>query len=134
MPKWEDEGFDSEEAYNNKVKEWEDKNPGFPGLWDAFWGRETAKIIMRVWVDRGGACNDKWLHCYIGCRIAEETNNETAEYAGWYKENRDLTDGNPRTRFDEADYDATIACLGQNCVDCCRERFGSPWIHGCEID
>lgn len=126
--------FDSEDAYNQKVKEWDGKNPGFPGLWDAFWGREIALIIKDVWADKGGACNDKWLHCYIGCRIAEETNEDTAKYAAWYKEQNDLTDGNADTHFEEADYDATIACIGQNCLECCRTRWGSPWIEGCRLD
>lgn len=107
-----EQSFQSEEEYNQKVKEWEKKNPGFHGLWDAFWGREIALIIIDVWATKGGLCNDKWLYCYIGCRIAEETNDDTAKYAAWRKEWKDLTDGDPNPHFEEADYDAMIAYLG----------------------
>lgn len=75
--------------------------------------------------------SDKRAHCYIGCRIAQETNYETADYVGWLKEKRDLSDCNPKTHFDEEDYKATIrgASFGNTqrdslgCLQACTQTY-----------
>jgi hypothetical protein len=51
---------------------------------------------------------DKRAHCYMGCRISEDVNFETAKFAAWQKEYNDATDCDPETHFEVADYDATI--------------------------
>lgn len=70
---------------------------------------------------------DKMAHCYMGCRIAQETDYETARFAAWYKEMKDLTDCNPNTAFEYADY--AVTCLGaelraatpEQCVQQCGD-------------
>jgi hypothetical protein len=52
--------------------------------------------------------SDKVKHCYMGCRIAAETNLETAEYTAWNKEKDDLTDCKVRTHFELVDYQSTV--------------------------
>lgn len=51
--------------------------------------------------------SDKRAHCYIGCRIANDFGAAAAEYAAWYKEHRDLTDCDRRSRFEPQDIVAT---------------------------
>ncbi len=69
--------------------------------------------------------NDKMEHCFIGCRISQETNLKTARYVGWLKEDLDLTDCKLTTHFDPKDFTATLrgAEAGQNkkvkCEDVC---------------
>lgn len=52
--------------------------------------------------------SDKLAHCYIGCRISQETNYHTADYVGWLKEDRDISDCRGQSYFDEEDYRATV--------------------------
>ncbi len=56
-----------------------------------------------------GLGSDKRAHCYMGCRIAQSVNLETATYVAWLKEDRDIQDCTRSTHFEEADFDATIA-------------------------
>lgn len=73
--------------------------------------------------------NDKLSHCYIGCRISQETNSKTAIYVGWLKEERDIKDCNLETHFELGDFEATEkgANLGQNkqidCGTACRSAI-----------
>lgn len=52
--------------------------------------------------------SDKAAHCYIGCRVGQETSLRTAYFMSWYKESLDLTDCNASTRFEYQDHSATI--------------------------
>lgn len=68
---------------------------------------------------------DKLQHCYVGCRVAVAVNDQTAIYLGWLKEQWDLTDCDPSTRFEPADERATalgaeLAVRHQG-LDCARE-------------
>ncbi|AGH95086.1 hypothetical protein [Pseudobdellovibrio exovorus] len=78
-----------------------------------------------------GLSNDKVKHCYAGCRIAQETSQNTANYMGWYKERQDLIDCNPNTRFEHQDYIATAygAKIKTNssadCVHTCEQAWKS---------
>lgn len=51
---------------------------------------------------------DKVKHCYMGCRIAHETDLETADYTAWNKEKEDLTDCKVSSHFEIVDYEATV--------------------------
>jgi len=55
-----------------------------------------------------GIGSDKRKHCYVGCRIANEVGHDVAVYAGYYKEDKDLLDCNPKTNFDLKDIEATV--------------------------
>lgn len=84
--------------------------------------------------------SDKTRHCYVGCRIAYAEDRESADFAGWYKEQEDLTDCLASTHFELADYKATqdgidISDLSsegidnpqvahQLCQTACTKRFG----------
>lgn len=54
-----------------------------------------------------GMGSDKRKHCYVGCRIAAEVSYEVAVYAAYYKENRDISDCDPNSRFEWEDIAAT---------------------------
>lgn len=51
---------------------------------------------------------DKVKHCFMGCRIAKETNFSTAKYTAWYKEQKDLIDCKLSSLFEIVDYDSTL--------------------------
>lgn len=97
--------FSSQSEYDDAVREWQDRHPGGASpisLWRAYniYKKEQQKAL------RLG--NDKRAHCYVGCRIAQEIDLHTADYVGWYKEERDLSDCNIKSHFDEVDYVATL--------------------------
>lgn len=123
---WINEGFSDPNDYYNTITDWENKDPGFPGLYDAYQGNKIGKKITKQWAKK--TKNDKWLHCYVGCEIAHQVNPETAKYAAWWKEKKDLTDGCSNTHFDKSDYDATE--FGSNITgDCqkeCENKYGKP--------
>lgn len=120
--------FTSVEEYNSVVQEWKYREPRSPGLVAlarayAVYSSEkavTAKIT-----------GDKRAHCYVGCRISQEVDYRTAEYVGWYKEDKDIKDCNKNSHFDIADFDATAdgAQLGQSqpdrkgCMAACKQRY-----------
>lgn len=72
---------------------------------------------------------DKMAHCYIGCRISQETNFETAHFAAWYKEMKDLTDCNPSSSFEYTDYAVTYfgaqlrAQTPRQCIQLCADTI-----------
>ena len=69
------------------------------------------------------------MHCYIGCEIAQQVSPQTAEYAGWFKELKDLQDGDCKTQFDpKRDYDATVigSKITGNCRSECESKYGKP--------
>ena len=101
------EGFASEAAWSAQLRDWKNEAPPFPGPLNAWRGYETAKREQDF--ARNHFRNDKQQHCYVGCRITQDVNFDTSQYAGWEKERRDLTDCNSGTRFEIADYSATVA-------------------------
>ena len=52
--------------------------------------------------------NDKKKHCYIGCRIAQDTSVEISIYVGWLKESDDIQDCNKKTFFEPLDFESTL--------------------------
>lgn len=97
--------FSSRDEYADAIRAWKARAPDTPhpiALWRAYniYKKEHHKALSLG--------NDKRAHCYIGCRISQDIDFPTADYVGWYKEERDLSDCNRRTHFDEIDYIATI--------------------------
>jgi len=80
------------------------KAPASPSLLQLYRGYQVARLASA----EKGLGSDKRKHCYVGCRIAAEVSFQVAEYAGYYKEDKDLTDCNPRTQFDFNDINATV--------------------------
>lgn len=93
--KWQDDGRDLRRSF-----------PAMPGLFDLHKGYQVGVRESRI---ASGLRGDKIKHCYVGCRISNETSFEVAVYAAFFKEERDLQDCNPRTHFDLKDIDATVA-------------------------
>ena len=98
--------FQSEYDYNNLKKNWNSQKPVTPNPFQLIKAFATYKKEQST---ADAFKNDKAAHCYIGCRIAQDTNYECADYAGWKKENDDLTDCQLQSYFEEEDYLATIA-------------------------
>lgn len=118
--------FKSAGEYSEELKWWENKAPNTPSIFSLV----KAYFLysnQKAYVD--SLKSDKVAHCYLGCRISQVTSYSTADYVGWLKEQRDLTDCKPKTRFDEADYQATIrgGQIGENraadCLQACRQVY-----------
>lgn len=117
--------FISEESWQESLGNWEQKEPETSSLLSLFVGNEVAKRSRKTARKLG---SDKRAHCYTGCRISRTVDLETAIYAGWYKEHKDLTDCLKSSHFDPADYDATVVGgeLGLepgSCKTKCRKAF-----------
>jgi hypothetical protein len=91
--------------YQEVVDLWQMQEPTYPGALKLGRAYLLYKNLLSV---LSKIKNDKVKHCYIGCEIAKNIDYITAEYTGWLKEDRDLKDCNPRTKFDFLDYLATI--------------------------
>lgn len=105
---WETGAFAFEECTEEArpvIEDWLKKNPGNVGVFDLYRGLSVANAESRFVSAKTG--DDKARHCYVGCRIATDVNLATAFYAGWFKEQRDLTDCDPGTHFDPLDEEAT---------------------------
>lgn len=125
---WKAEGFSNEQDYKNALDFLNSINPGFPGPIDALCGYKVGSDAKKKY---GKSTNDKWLHCYIGCMIANKCNQDTALYAAWWKEYQDLADCKSNTHYDPSDFDATelgASYTGneQDCYDSCASAYGSP--------
>ncbi len=120
--------FASEQEYNDIKVRWQQQDPGFGNPLSLV----KAYAIYRQEKDYAQKLgSDKRAHCYLGCRIAQETSYKTADYVGWLKEERDLGDCNLKSRYDEEDYRATVqgAQFGENqseassCVRACKQVY-----------
>jgi hypothetical protein len=107
------------------VSDWQSREPAHPGMlrlagaWLVY--RRESPIANSL-------KNDKQAHCYIGCRVSQDVGITTAVYLGWLKEQRDLTDCNPRTHFDPKDEIATLRGSElsggkANCAEVCKAEF-----------
>ena len=135
---YEGESFGSADEWSQKVAEWELKEPEPGGFLASVRGvleKVTARRIGRQVSEQldldEEIRNDKWKHCIVGAEIARTTSFSTAEYAAWFKEHQDLTDGVSSTFFEEDDYKAAVDGARQTtqeqCEDCsavCEERWG----------
>ena len=78
---------------------------------------------------------DKMSHCYMGCRMRQRTDLRTVRYVAWMKEAMDLSDCNPESHFEVADFNATV--LGgtfqlpnaASCVQKCRAELPRIGLH-----
>ena len=126
---WRQEGFASPAAYQKQISDWRAEAVPFPGPLDAYSAYRIGKDERDFALDR--LKNDKKAHCYMGCRISQDVNFATAQWAGWKKEEKDLVDCNPSTHFETMDYQVTVvgAHLGlsaktaEDCVHRCDRDF-----------
>jgi len=100
------EGFLSQTAHSTALKQWIKRRPPDP----SFYKLERAYAFSYY---ESGLVNrlfkyDKAKHCLVGCRIAQDIDFETAEYAAWYKEYTDLIDCNSKSKFETLDYVFTL--------------------------
>jgi hypothetical protein len=77
--------------------------PSFFRRWQGY------KVAMVESPNSHGIGSDKRKHCYVGCRIAAVVGPDVAEYAAYYKEDKDILDCSSQTHFDLMDIKATMA-------------------------
>lgn len=119
--------FASEAAYKAALADWKDNEPPHPSLLELFFGSIVADSA-KAKAERMGS--DERAHCFVGCRVAKLVDLETAVYAGWYKEKKDLTDCKSDSFFDHTDFDITLigAELGAQkraCYKRCMRLFSA---------
>lgn len=120
--------FQSEDEYNSVREAWAHRHPGTGNPFSLI---KAYKIYKNEKTKAERMGTDKLAHCYMGCRISQETSFATADYVGWLKEDRDITDCNVSTHFDEDDYEATRrgAQFGesqrdpQGCEQACKQVY-----------
>jgi len=69
------------------TERWNELMPEEASLWSLFWAHKTYKAELDT---ANNLKNDKRKHCYIGCRIAQDTSLAVSIYVGWLKESEDL--------------------------------------------
>ncbi|MBL7688822.1 MAG: hypothetical protein JNJ49_12375 [Bdellovibrionaceae bacterium] len=120
--------YETAAQWQSDVDAWEQRGRGFAGPLNLFWSF-TSYVREKKQAESFGS--DKAAHCYIGCVIARSTRAEVADYVGWLKEQKDLSDCDPETHFEEADALATSwggmleARSREECRAQCVERYGS---------
>lgn len=118
--------FASEDEYQQELFYWQQKEPEMPGMFELYKAYET---FNKAKADAAKLKSDKTKHCFIGCRIAQDTSYPTADYVGWFKEIQDLKDCKRNTHYEEADYIATLrgAEAGRNdaveCLAACKQIY-----------
>ncbi len=95
----------TETEWYEHTQAWNEREPEDPGLLSLFWAHQTYKHELET---ANSLKKDKRKHCYIGCRIAQDTSLEVGTYVGWLKESEDLADCNRNTLFETLDYQSTI--------------------------
>jgi hypothetical protein len=116
--------YTSEEKYDSDLYSWEHEQPSTPNIFALF----SAYQVYKKERPTALKMQDKVAHCYIGCRISEEVNVKSAVFAAWKKELDDLTDCNPRTRFEVLDFEATVdgAHQAHECESYCHKTYEQP--------
>ena len=126
---WRAEGFASLDAFQQQQRDWSRENIPLPAPWNIV---AAYQIYKTEQADvRKSFRNDKQMHCYMGCRIAQDVNFVTAQWAAWKKEERDLNDCNSETHFETLDYQVTVigahyavtAKTKEDCRDPCIQNF-----------
>lgn len=100
-------------ADREKLASLEPTRPGMYTLYVAYQLTKTESVNARAMK------SDKRAHCYMGCRVANEVSVAAAEYAAWYKEDRDINDCNPKSQFELRDIVAT-----QVGIEIAEDNFG----------
>ncbi len=93
------------EITEKQMEEWMKIQPELPSFAHLIKAKKIIDAESKYALKLG---NDKTAHCYLGCRISESVNFETAKFTAWQKEYNDATDCNSKTKFEVADYGATI--------------------------
>ena len=119
------EPFPSLEAWQLQVGDWLQREPPSPGPLASLEGSQVGLRVSRQLNQLPDIQNDKWKHCVVGGEIARVSSVETAIYAGWVKEYRDLTDGSRGTEFNENDFEATRDGAIQ--ADLAKDRNNQPF-------
>lgn len=120
--------YETAAQWQSDVDAWEQRGRGLAGPLNLFWSF-ASYIREKKQAESFGS--DKAAHCYIGCVIARSTRAEVADYVGWLKEQKDLSDCDPETHFEEADAIATswggmlVARSREECRALCVEQYGS---------
>jgi len=103
---FEAERFASYDDWARTVRDWNSRRPPLPNPIHAI---EALRLVKKEQAfARRRFKNDKQMHCYVGCRIAQDTDFTTAQFAAWEKERRDLTDCNGDSHFEDMDYTVTV--------------------------
>ncbi len=126
---WIVEGFRSATEWQNKKRDWNRARPKLPRPLLAMQGLETSSRERDFAILHFDS--DKKMHCYLGCRIAQETDFATAQFAAWEKERRDLDDCRSDSHFETLDYDFTLwgaywgvsATSPSECESACDQLF-----------
>lgn len=89
------------------AQEWMDTKPSIPD-----W-RMLKQIQKVAYQARDYAATkigkDKVKHCFAGCFVRKKLDLKSGIMVGWLKELSDASDCTTKTRFEEADYSATVA-------------------------
>jgi hypothetical protein len=96
--------FADQATYDAVVKDWKAFKPDTPSITQQLKAYNIYKAEKDVALSLG---SDKRAHCHLGCRIAQGASVKTGIYAGWKKEDDDISDCKIDTHFDELDYAAT---------------------------
>ncbi len=111
-----------------EIQKWMSIQPPMPSFFDLYKAKKIIDAEQKTALKLG---NDKRAHCYLGCRISDDIDYQTADYVGWQKEFNDATDCNPNTRFDKADYVATLVGakkskqknIKSSCATYCKKKY-----------
>lgn len=95
----------TQNEWQDHVEKWEEHAPSSPSLWSLFKAHQTYKKELSA---AEKLKNDKKKHCYLGCRIAQNTSFDVSTYVGWLKESEDLNDCDINTNFEPLDFASTV--------------------------
>ncbi len=120
--------FESAEAWDQVVTDWDERRPETPGLIQRLKGIRVGAQTSGALSQDLGILNDKFKHCVVGFEVAMGTDLAVAEYVAWRKEHEYLTDGVPGL-FEEEDFRATMDGALRASVEgteaLCEERWGA---------
>lgn len=128
-PCWKAEGFADAPSFEKQKRDWRAEAVPAPAPWHMLTAYNVFKHERAFALTRFKS--DKQVHCYMGCRIAQDANFQTAQWAGWKKEDKDINDCSGNTHFEIMDYQVTVvgAHYGaasshqDSCVASCDQPF-----------
>ena len=98
--------YTSQAEWRNDLTKWQRLKPPQASL--IHLAKAYAVVYKSEKAKAASFSNDKLAHCYVGCRLTQETNFRTSRFIGWLKEDFDLTDCKMSSHFDPVDYQATV--------------------------
>ena len=90
---WKAEGFSSEASFEKQRQDWRAEAVPAPAPWHMLTAYNVFKHERAFALSRFKS--DKQVHCYMGCRIAQDANFQAAQWAGWKKEDKDINEPVP---------------------------------------